>query len=106
MSQVISWQRPTRKPVVHRYTPLVTFGAFRCLLPPDQGYSRVPVPQKCPVKGRQTLHAAPGDERQGTRANILFDTGIAVTVTDAPDDNLEHEDRNSVAEITVRPDGG
>jgi len=92
--------------VDQRYTTAVTFDAFRCLLPPDQGYFRIPVPQKCPVKGRQTLHAAPGDEGQGTRADILLDAGIAVTVTDAPDDNLEHEDRNSVAEITVRPDGG
>jgi hypothetical protein len=70
--------------VVHRYTPIVTFDAFRCLLLPDQGDSHMPVPQKCPVKGRQTLHATPGDEGQGTRANILLDTGIAVTVTDAP----------------------
>jgi hypothetical protein len=58
------------------------------------------------VKGRQTLHATPGDEGQGTRADILLDTDIAVTVTDAPDDDLEYEDRNFVAEITVRTHGG
>jgi len=92
--------------VAHRYTTVVTFDAFRCLLPPDQGYSRIPVPQKCPVKGRQTLHATPGDEGQGTRADILLATGIAVTVVNAPDDDLEHEDRNFVAEITVRPHCG
>lgn len=90
----------------HRYTTAVTFDAFRCLLPSDQGYCRMPVPQKCPVKGCQTPQATPDDESQGTRAGILLDTGTAATVTDAPDDNLEHEDRNSVAEITVRPDGG
>lgn len=90
----------------HRYTTAVTFDTFRCLLPSDQGYSRIPVPQKRPVKGCQTLHATPGDEGQGTRAGILLDPGIAVTVTDAPDDNLEHEDRNFVAEITVRPHCG
>jgi len=92
--------------VVHRYTPIVTFDAFRCLLPPDQGYCRIPVPQKCPVKGRQTLHASPDDEGQGTRAGILLATGIAVTFVNAPDDDLEREDRNFVAEITVRPHGG
>ncbi|MBT1619960.1 MULTISPECIES: hypothetical protein [Curtobacterium] len=32
--------------------------------------------------------------------------GIAVTVMNAPDDDLEHEDRNFVAEITVGPHGG
>lgn len=58
------------------------------------------------MKGRQTLHATPEDEGQGTRAGILLDPGIAVMVTDAPDDNPEHEDRNFVAEITVRPHGG
>ena len=97
---------PSREPVVHRYTPIVTFDAFRCLLPPDRGCSRTPVPRRCLVKGRQTLQATPDDEGQGTRADILLATGIAVTVVNAPDDNLEHEDRNSVAEITVRPDGG
>ncbi|MDD1385471.1 hypothetical protein QF011_003624 [Curtobacterium flaccumfaciens] len=58
------------------------------------------------MKGRQTLHASPDDEGQGTRAGILLATGIAVTFVNAPDDDLEYEDRNFVAEITVRPHGG
>lgn len=58
------------------------------------------------MKGRQTLQATPDDEGQGTRADILLATGIAVTVVNAPDDDLEREDRNFVAEITVRPHGG
>jgi len=66
----------------------------------------MPVPQKGPVKGCQTPQATPDDESQGTRAGILLDPGTAATVTDAPGDNLEQEDRNFVAEITVRPHCG
>lgn len=42
------------------------------------------------------------DDGQGAHASIVLGPGVPVMATTAPDDALEHEDRDFVAEMTGR----